>query len=383
MPQYKMLLADDSVTIQKVVNLTFADEGIDVITVGDGDSAMEKIIEFKPDLVMADVNMPGLNGYQVCERIKEAPETRNLPVILLVGSFEPFDEAEAQRVGADDYMTKPFQSIRQLVNKVTALLGVEEPPEEEAESAEPAVTLEPEPPESPVEFERVDGETESAESAEAFEREPSETAEMFEPAEEEAEQSPEFIDTLETEPRPFAETDAGDMAAATLRMDAPPTPVFDYGDAGMDDEMIESKSAGEISTEIKDEDDYAKTQPLSDQELKEFAFVGGKLESESVPAPYYDSANTVKIDEMNLLDLPPLVEETGIRPALEVSEPEPVAAPVSEPAAPIVTEEMIAHIAARVVDRLAERIARALDADIVGEVTREVLREIDETSELS
>ncbi len=123
MSKRKLLLADDSVTIQKVVNLTFADEGIEVISVGDGDSAMLKVAEISPDLIMADVNMPGLTGYEICERIRADENLRNTPVILLVGSFEPFDEAEAKRVGADDFLTKPFQSIRQLVNKVTILLN--------------------------------------------------------------------------------------------------------------------------------------------------------------------------------------------------------------------------------------------------------------------
>lgn len=122
MSKHKLLLADDSITIQKVVNLTFADEGIEVISVSDGDSALEKIQQESPDLVLADVNMPGMSGYQICEKIKQSPETRTVPVILLVGSFEPFDEAEAHRVGADDYLTKPFQSIRQLVSKVSELL---------------------------------------------------------------------------------------------------------------------------------------------------------------------------------------------------------------------------------------------------------------------
>jgi CheY-like chemotaxis protein len=120
--KYKLLLADDSITIQKVVNLTFADEGIEVISVGDGNSALAKFSEFTPDLVMADINMPGLNGYEICEHIKQNEQTRQIPVILLVGSFEPFDESKAQLVGADDYLTKPFQSIRQLVNKVSSLL---------------------------------------------------------------------------------------------------------------------------------------------------------------------------------------------------------------------------------------------------------------------
>ncbi len=121
----KLLLADDSITIQKVVNLTFADEGVEVITTGDGDAAMQKFVECKPDLVMVDVNMPGMDGYRICELIKQDEQTKHIPVILLVGSFEPFDDDEARRVGADDYLTKPFQSIRQLVNKVTLLLDAD------------------------------------------------------------------------------------------------------------------------------------------------------------------------------------------------------------------------------------------------------------------
>ena len=123
MSQRKLLLADDSITIQKVVNLTFADEGIEVITVSDGNSAMERLAETAPDLVLADVNMPGLNGYELCEKIRATEHLKNTPVILLVGSFEPFDEEKAKTVGADDFLTKPFQSIRQLVNKVMELLN--------------------------------------------------------------------------------------------------------------------------------------------------------------------------------------------------------------------------------------------------------------------
>ena len=71
MSKRKLLLADDSITIQKVVNLTFADEGIEVTAVSDGDTAMEKFVENTPDLVMVDVNMPGLDGYRICEIIKQ------------------------------------------------------------------------------------------------------------------------------------------------------------------------------------------------------------------------------------------------------------------------------------------------------------------------
>ncbi|MBD0370631.1 MAG: response regulator [Pyrinomonadaceae bacterium] len=119
----KLLLADDSVTIQKVIDLTFSDEGIEVTTVGNGEQAISKLEEVQPDIVLADIFMPGRNGYEVCEHIKRDERFRHIPVMLLVGSFEPFDEAEARRVGADDYLTKPFQSIRQLVSKVSSLLS--------------------------------------------------------------------------------------------------------------------------------------------------------------------------------------------------------------------------------------------------------------------
>lgn len=118
-----LLLADDSATIQKVVDLTFTDEGLEVITVSDGQQALEKLDDLTPDIVLADVFMPGLNGYQVCEYIKRTERLSHIPVMLLVGSFEPFDEAEARRVGADDYLTKPFQSIRTLIGKVGNLLS--------------------------------------------------------------------------------------------------------------------------------------------------------------------------------------------------------------------------------------------------------------------
>lgn len=125
MSKRKLLLADDSETVQKVVNLTFELEGIEVVTFGDGDSAMRQFSSVAPDVVLADVNMPGMSGYDICQNIKGNEATKDTPVILLVGSFEPFDEEKAMQVGADDYLTKPFQSIRQLVSKVNDLLSPE------------------------------------------------------------------------------------------------------------------------------------------------------------------------------------------------------------------------------------------------------------------
>ena len=138
----KLLLADDSITIQKVVALTFADEGIEVLAVNNGAEAVELLDEFRPDIVLADVYMPKVTGLQVCDYIKRNEKLKHIPVILLVGSFEPFDEAEARRVGADDTLTKPFQSIRTLVEKVGVLLG-REPAPEAPEQISHAVTTPP------------------------------------------------------------------------------------------------------------------------------------------------------------------------------------------------------------------------------------------------
>ncbi len=94
-----------------------------------GREAIEKLEEFTPDVVLADVFMPQVNGYEVCEYIKQSERLKHIPVMLLVGSFEPYDEAEARRVGANDTLTKPFQSIRRLLDKVGILVSGRQPEE--------------------------------------------------------------------------------------------------------------------------------------------------------------------------------------------------------------------------------------------------------------
>jgi CheY-like chemotaxis protein len=131
----KLLLADDSITIQKVVDLTFTDEGAIVLCLNNGREATERLEDFLPDVVLADVFMPEMNGYELCEYIKQNDKFKHIPVMLLVGSFEPFDEEEARRVGANDTLTKPFQSIRRLIEKV-GLLSSNRPPEEQIPTAE-------------------------------------------------------------------------------------------------------------------------------------------------------------------------------------------------------------------------------------------------------
>ena len=122
----KLLLADDSVTIQKVIEITFANEDYDLTIVGNGDEALEKAKLNPPDLILADIIMPGKNGYELCSEIKNMSGLAQTPVLLLVGSFEPFDEEKARSVGADSWIAKPFES-QALIEKVQELL--DKPPQ--------------------------------------------------------------------------------------------------------------------------------------------------------------------------------------------------------------------------------------------------------------
>jgi CheY-like chemotaxis protein len=116
----KMLLADDSITIQKVVELTFSDEDFQIVMVGDGATAFEKIRIERPDIILSDVIMPGLNGYEFCQKVKSDPELKEIPFLFLKGTFESFDEEKANQCGADGFIVKPFES-QELINRVKEL----------------------------------------------------------------------------------------------------------------------------------------------------------------------------------------------------------------------------------------------------------------------
>ncbi|HET7753686.1 MAG TPA: response regulator [Anaeromyxobacteraceae bacterium] len=123
-----LLLADDSITIQKVVGIIFTSEDYAVTTVDNGEDALSRIREQRPDIVLADVVMPRKNGYELCEALKNDPELRNTPVVLLAGTFEAFDEARANAVRADAWIQKPFESTA-LLGKVREIVeGIEPSP---------------------------------------------------------------------------------------------------------------------------------------------------------------------------------------------------------------------------------------------------------------
>ena len=126
---HRLLLADDSVTIQRVIELTFADEDIQVTAVGDGQQAIDRIAADPPDIVLADVGMPERDGYEVAAFIKDRPDLAHIPVLLLTGAFEPVDEARARQVRCDGVLAKPFEP-QLLIARVKELLrrGHDAPP---------------------------------------------------------------------------------------------------------------------------------------------------------------------------------------------------------------------------------------------------------------
>jgi CheY-like chemotaxis protein len=147
----RILVADDNSNIQRMVALALKDHGIEVAAVGNGEAAVRAIAQSKPDLILADVFMPVRSGYEVCSFVKTDSRYSHIPVILLLGAFDPFDENEAKRVGADGVLKKPFVPPDPMIALVKALL--EKTAHERIEPEPVAVAVAPEPraiPEQPA-----------------------------------------------------------------------------------------------------------------------------------------------------------------------------------------------------------------------------------------
>ena len=129
---HKLLLADDSVTIQRVIELTFAGQDVDIVAVGDGEQAIARIPAERPDIVIADIGMPKRSGYEVAAFVKGHPELRHIPVLLLAGAFEPVDDAKAEQAGCDGVLVKPFEPQHVIARVRELLEGVKGSPTQAA-----------------------------------------------------------------------------------------------------------------------------------------------------------------------------------------------------------------------------------------------------------
>jgi CheY-like chemotaxis protein len=147
---YQLLLVDDSVTIQRVIRLTFADEDVDVLTFSDGNQAVAAIDKSPPDIVLADTAVPGRNGYEVARHLHDTPRLAHIPVVLLTGAFDKVDDALAAAVGCDRVLSKPFDPqvviacVRELLarpKKIAAAATSLEPGQPIESGAEPSADV--------------------------------------------------------------------------------------------------------------------------------------------------------------------------------------------------------------------------------------------------
>ena len=130
-----ILLADDNPHAQRMGSQILSQEGHTVITVSDGDEAMQYLQENLPDLVMVDTRMPGPSGFDICKHVKSEPKFRGVRVVLLAGPLEPFDTAEAESAGPDGVLHKPLDAYT-LIDTVNSLLGQVSEPQDEAPESE-------------------------------------------------------------------------------------------------------------------------------------------------------------------------------------------------------------------------------------------------------
>ena len=321
MTKPKLLLADDSVTIRKVVEMSFIDAGVDVFSAADGEAAMLKFIEVQPDIVLVDVEMPGPNGYQICEMIKQDAATRHIPVLLLVGSFEPFDQTEAERVEADGFLTKPFQSIHDLVARVNDLLGLN--------SSSPAPT------------------PETADIEELYQNSFAETMP---------------IQDYDTEEDPFNGT-------YPVEENEPPVETA-FDDAALDDEMIEAlrpHANGDVEPIHLAETIQASVKDFEWTPVEETSFDEVIEKPEPVVEQEIAPADSDFEPRFAFAENEPVHEEL-------TEQFDPQVVPPVEPAAES-SEELIALIAQRVVEKLSDRVVREIAQDAVPRIAEKLIRE--------
>ena len=118
----KILVIEDDPNALRLVEYKLGQEGYQVITAADGLEGLKKAREEHPDLIILDIMLPGLDGYEVCQRLRQEPKTIKLPILMLSAKARGIDKATGLKVGADDYLTKPADQAM-VVAKVKTLLA--------------------------------------------------------------------------------------------------------------------------------------------------------------------------------------------------------------------------------------------------------------------
>src|SRR3954467_12761408 len=122
MPGKKLLVADDSLTIQKVIRLALSNEGYEIQAVSDGNDALQQISLFRPDVVLIDVSLPGKTAFEVKREINQLDDLEEVRFVLMSSAFEKVDEVQATEVNFHGQLTKPFDPahLRQILIEVLA-----------------------------------------------------------------------------------------------------------------------------------------------------------------------------------------------------------------------------------------------------------------------
>jgi len=350
---HTLLLADDSVTIQRVIELTFADQDVLVIAVSNGEEAIALLNRTPPDIVLADVGMPGPSGYDIAQHIKDTPHLAHIPVVLLTGAFEPIDQAKAAAVGCDGVLAKPFEP-QLVIGRVKELLATPKRP-----AASPAAPQPPAPelgalwappsagPGSPGDFAKA--------------RPPADVGDYF--------------DRLD---QAFA-----NLSGPEKMKVAPPT-------AGADIDWFGSKSPPAEVLPGADTWDRSSPQNLPDLPL-----------SHGPSTPVFDSAGkvgglshatpTIPVSQpfggalapaiapppQSPRPMPPLADAFAALLAAEQSAPAPSDAPgwPAGPAPAAITTDLVDQVSRCVLERLSDRVVRETVRDVVTEVAERLVRE--------
>jgi CheY-like chemotaxis protein len=334
------LLADDSVTIQRVIELTFADEDVKVVAVSDGDEAIAELNKTAPDIVLADVGMPGKNGYEVAQHIKDTPKLAHIPVVLLTGAFEPIDQAKAAAAGCDGVLAKPFEP-QLVIGRVKELLSK---PKARAASSLKDVSREAPPPPAawtlPVAAPPPAAPLQSGDAGEYFDRLDQAFANL-------TAGQPESPKGGRKVP---AVADSIDWFASHSPAPSPARAVADRWDAG----------ASSTPPEMP------------------FGYTPPSQAGSTSPPPSPSAPVVPLVPPAPPPALPQLADAFAALLAAEQSSPAPSSAPIW-PAAPVssapASEELIAQVTRRVLDELSDRVMRDAVADKVSAVAERLVRE--------
>ncbi len=269
----RLLVADDSTTIQKIVSMAFENEDVEVEGVGDGQEAFDRIAEFNPDIVLADVDMPGLDGFELSAKIKESPETIGIKVLLLASDFEDFDEQRYQTCGANNHISKPFKSD-DIVTMVKSLL--------EGNDDVAALSYADLPVESPVE---------------------PDSAEIIEQSGDDSEVVSEVLENLKV-PEPQEEPSLEELLDSVEKLSSVGTETPDLGD----EEALESETPMDEELELPEpvelsaDDETLDLAEADSMEPMDLSELSGLLEEPVAPEPEEEAPDAALENDDDIMD---------------------------------------------------------------------------------